>query len=151
MRKTSLLVLALFVAGFAFTLPTTDANSAKPPAKQITFSKNIAPIFFKNCAQCHRPGEAAPFSVLSYKDLRPWAKSIKEQVVKREMPPWHADASSAQFTNEARLSQTEIDAIAAWVDNGAPEGKPKDLPPLPQFRVGWEIGKPDLVIEMPQE
>ena len=148
MRKTSLLIVALFVAAFLFTLPASQANS---PAKQVTFTKDVAPILFKNCAQCHRPDDIAPFSVLSYKDVRPWAKSIKEKVVTREMPPWHADPHFGKFENEARLSQADIDTIAAWVDGGTKEGTAKDLPHVPNAATDWEIGKPDVVLTMPNE
>ena len=151
MRKTSLLVIALFVVAFLFTWPTTNANSNKPPVKQVTFTKDIAPILFKNCAQCHRPDDIAPFSALSFKDVRPWAKSIKEQVVKREMPPWHADPHFGKFENEARLTQADIDTIAAWVDGGAKEGNAKDLPRAPNAATDWEVGQPDVVLTMPTE
>ncbi|MGE0128233.1 MAG: thiol-disulfide isomerase [Blastocatellales bacterium] len=88
---------------------------------------------------------------LSYKDARPWAKSIKEQVVKRQMPPWHADPHVGEWANDRRLKQQEIDTITAWIDGGAKEGAPSDLPSTPQFAEGWTIGKPDVVIEMPEE
>jgi mono/diheme cytochrome c family protein len=117
----------------------------------LTFNKDIALLFFKNCAECHRPGENAPFSVLTYKDVRPWAKSIREKVLSREMPPWHADPHTGQWANNRRLAQKDIEAIAAWVDQGAKEGDPKDLPPQPEFVDGWTIGKPDLVLTMPEE
>src|SRR5262245_52844848 len=81
--------LALLFAGL-FVLPTSRATETKTSAKNVTFSKDVAPIFFKNCAECHRPGEAAPFSALTHKDVRPWAKSIREKVANRTMPPWHA-------------------------------------------------------------
>jgi hypothetical protein len=149
MRKTSLLIVVLFFVAFVFALPATEAN--KPPVKQVTFTKDVAPILFKNCAQCHRTDDIAPFSVLSYKDVRPWAKSIKEQVVKREMPPWHADPHYGKFENDMRLSQTDIDTIAAWVDGGAKEGNPKDLPRVPNAATDWEIGQPDVVLSMPKE
>src|SRR5262245_39738081 len=97
---------------------TLISRSAASAVKTITFNKDVAPILFKSCAECHRPGEAAPFSVLSYKDARPWAKSIREQVVSRQMPPWHADPHVGARANDRRLSQTEIDKIAAWVDGG---------------------------------
>src|SRR5438045_603616 len=120
MNNKRIFTAVLIVVGTACLLavPTISANEnkAKPAAKEVTFNKNIAPIFFRNCAQCHRPDDIAPFSVLKYKDVRPWAKSIKEKVVTREMPPWHADPHFGKFQNEARLSQTEIDAIVAWVD-----------------------------------
>ncbi len=127
------------------------AGQARSSAKNATFNKDVAPIFFKKCAECHRPGETAPMSLLSYKDARPWAKSIREKVSSREMPPWHADPHTGEFANDRRLSQTEIDTIAAWVEGGAKEGNPKDLPPAPQFADGWGIGKPDLVLEMSED
>jgi hypothetical protein len=117
----------------------------------LTFNKDIALLFFKNCAECHRPGENAPFSVLTYKDVRPWAKSIREKVLSREMPPWHADPHTGQWANDRRLAQKDIETIAAWVDQGAKDGDPKDLPPQPEFVDGWTIGKPDLVLTMPEE
>ncbi len=132
-------------------LPATHANGPGPSAKNVTFSKDVAPIFFKSCAECHRPGEAAPFSVLSYKDVRPWARSIKEKVVSRQMPPWHADPHVGRWANDPRLTQAQVDTISAWVDGGTIEGNPKDLPPAPQFVEGWGIGNPDLIIQMPEE
>jgi hypothetical protein len=130
---------------------TFISRSAASVGKTVTFNKDVAPILFKSCVECHRPGEAAPFSVLSYKDARPWAKSIREQVVSRQMPPWHADPHVGSWANDRRLSQTEIDMIADWVDGGAQEGEAKDLPPAPQFVEGWRIGKPDMVLTMPNE
>ncbi|HKQ90499.1 MAG TPA: DUF3471 domain-containing protein [Blastocatellia bacterium] len=148
-----LLTTAIFVfAAFClFTPPTTGANDNKPASKQITFTKDIAPILFKNCAVCHRPDDVAPFSVLSYKDARPWAKSIREKVASREMPPWGADPRHGEFSNDTRLKQGEIDTIVAWVDGGANEGAPKDLPPAPDFSDAWLVGKPDVKLTMPEE
>src|SRR4030095_13852473 len=85
------------------------------------------------------------------KDARPWARSIKEKVVTKEMPPWHADPRHGEFSNDRRLHQSQIDTIAAWVERVAPEGNPKDLPAQPKFVEGWIIGKPDIVLQMPQE
>ena len=146
------LVFGLFVALclVAVWQRTTQVGATVKPKAAVTFNKNIAPIFFKSCAECHRPGEAAPFSVMTYKDVRPWAKSIKEKVVSRAMPPWHADPHVGQWANDARLTQAQIDAITAWVDGGALEGAAPDLPPTPQFTAGWKIGPPDLVIPMPE-
>ncbi|MFY9553429.1 MAG: cytochrome c [Blastocatellia bacterium] len=118
---------------------------------RITFNKDVAPILFKNCVQCHRPGEVAPMSLLTFKEARPWARSIKEKVLTREMPPWHADARFGQFANDRNLGKKEIDTIAAWVDGGANEGDPADLPPAPRFVDGWNIGNPDAVFYIPQE
>jgi hypothetical protein len=140
----ALLAVSLFV------LPTSNASGSNKAAKAVTFTKNVAPIFNKACAECHRPGEAAPFSTLTYKDVRPWAKSIREKVVNRTMPPWHADPHVGQWANDRRLSQAEIETVVAWVDGGAVEGNAKDLPPMPKFVDGWTIGKPDLVIPMPE-
>lgn len=141
-----------FFTAIAFCLAISGLSASSTKSKlEITFTKNIAPIFFKSCAECHRPGEAAPFSVLSYKDVRPWAKSIKEKVLSREMPPWHADPHVGQWANEPRLSQAEIETISAWVDAGALEGNAKDLPPVPNFTNGWRIGQPDLIVPMPEE
>src|SRR5499433_1840456 len=112
---------------------TFISRSSASGGKTVTFNNDVAPILFKSCAECHRPGEAAPFSVLSYKDARPWAKSIREKVISKQMPPWHADANVGHFKNDRRLSQSEIDTIAAWVESGAPEGNAKDLPPAPKF------------------
>ncbi|MGH9852926.1 MAG: DUF3471 domain-containing protein [Blastocatellia bacterium] len=134
-----------------FTLPTTNANGSKASGKQITFTKDVAPIFFKNCAGCHRPDDIAPFSVLSYKDARPWAKAIREKVISREMPPWGADPHFGEFSNDVRLKQNEIETIVAWVDQGASEGNRRDLPPAPNFSDAWQVGKPDVVLSMPEE
>ncbi|HEX2491945.1 MAG TPA: cytochrome c, partial [Blastocatellia bacterium] len=145
---TALTLLALTVL---FALPASRANETKTSAKNITFSKDVAPIFFKSCAECHRPGESAPMSLLSYKDARPWARSIREKVISREMPPWHADPSTGHFSNDRRLTEAEIETIKVWVDAQAPEGDLRDLPPQPEIVEGWKIGKPDLILQMPEE
>jgi Copper type II ascorbate-dependent monooxygenase, C-terminal domain len=149
-KKLTLPLLAVLVVllGLAFS-SSGSANSGSK--KEVTFAKDVAPIFYNNCAECHRAGEAAPFSVLTYKDVRPWARSIKEKVVTREMPPWHADPHFGEFSNDRRLTQAQIDTVAAWVDGGAKEGNLKDLPPAPKFVEGWVIGKPDIVLQMPEE
>src|SRR5262245_36124102 len=116
-----------------------------------TFSKDVAPIFFKNCVSCHRPGEVAPMSLLDYDSARPWAKAIRQSVLTRKMPPWFADARYGHFANDARLSEQEIATIKAWVDGGSPEGDRKSLPPQPGFAEGWRLGKPDLVIDIGQD
>ena len=134
--------------GFASGQPSAASGSKDLAA--VTFNKDVAPIFFKSCAECHRSGEASPFSVMTYKETRPWAKSIREKVVNRTMPPWHADPHFGEWANDRRLTQKEIDTITAWVDGGAKEGDAKDLPPAPKFAEGWTIGKPDLVIPLPE-
>lgn len=116
---------------------------------EVTFHKNVRPILQKNCEGCHRPGEAAPFSLQTYKEARPWAKAIRQAVTIRKMPPWFADSAHGKFANDRRLNETDIATIQAWVDQGAPEGKPSDAPPPVVYSEDWKIGKPDLVIEIP--
>src|SRR5512140_2086722 len=115
-----------------------------------TFTKDVAPILYKSCATCHRPGEIGPMSLLTYEDARPWSKSIREKVVKREMPPWSADpAHSLKFRNDPSLTSDQVKTIAAWVDAGSPKGNDADMPAVPKFASGWKNGEPDIVIEMP--
>ncbi len=149
-RSASAVAIIALAALYLFSLPTVSANN-KPASNQITFTKDVAPILFKNCAQCHRPDDIAPFSVLSYKDARPWAKAIREKVLSREMPPWGADPHFGEFSNDVRLKQREIETIVAWVDGGAKEGNRRDLPPAPNFSDAWQVGKPDVVLSMPEE
>jgi mono/diheme cytochrome c family protein len=125
------------------------AASGKPASGRITFHKDVEPIFQKRCVECHRPGEVGPFSLLKYEKAKSSAKQIKEVVVKRRMPPWHADPKFGEFKNDRHLSTQEIDTIAGWVDGGAPQGDPKDAPPAPKFIDGWQIGTPDVVYTIP--
>lgn len=113
-----------------------------------TFTKDVAPILNKNCVSCHREGDIAPMSLLTYEQARPWAKSIRERVARGQMPPWHADAPKGTFSNDRRLGEAEKATLIAWADAGAPQGNPKDLPQAPKFTEGWEIGKPDVVLTM---
>jgi hypothetical protein len=125
---------------------------AAPPTTPPTFTKDVAPIFYKNCVICHRPGEIAPMSLLTYDNVRPWAKAIRQKVSTRQMPPWFADPQYGKFMNDRRLKQEEIDTIVAWVDAGMPRGADKDAPPAPQFASGWLHPKglaPDYIVEMP--
>jgi hypothetical protein len=113
-----------------------------------TFHKDVLPILQQNCQGCHRPGEVAPMSLLTYDQARPWARAIKAAVTTRKMPPWFADPEYGHFANERRLSSREIETIAAWVDAGAPGGSESDAPPPLAFENGWNI-TPDVVVEMP--
>jgi hypothetical protein len=115
-----------------------------------TFNRDVLPILQKNCQGCHRPGEVAPMSLIAYKDARPWAKAIKLAVATEKMPPWFADPRYGHFSNDRRLSAADVKTLAAWADNGAPEGDAKDAPPPIAFPDGWNI-KPDMIIEMPKE
>jgi hypothetical protein len=152
MRKAlSVSIAILFAALCAANLSASASDAGKGAKPVVTFNKDVAPIFFKACVECHRAGEIAPFSLMTYKEARPWARSIKEKVVTREMPPWHADPAHGKFANDRSLSQKELDTIAAWVDGGALEGNPKDMPAAPQFADGWNIGKPDQVFYMSEE
>ncbi len=96
----------------------------------MTFAKDVMPIFQAKCQDCHRPGTVAPMSLLTYQDTRPWAKSIRERVITRQMPPWHIDRTVGiqHFINDRSLTDQEVDTIVRWVDAGAPPGNPKDLP-----------------------
>jgi hypothetical protein len=141
---------SIAVIGCAAVLMFATASN-RSRANSITFTKDVAPIIYKNCAECHRPGEIAPMSLLSYQEARPWAKSIRERVVNRSMPPWSADPKHGEWANDPRLSQKEIDTISAWVEAGSPKGEDKDLPPLPKFTEGWTIGQPDVVLQMQEE
>ncbi|MBY0373765.1 MAG: cytochrome c [Bryobacteraceae bacterium] len=121
-----------------------------PKAEVPTFNKDIQPILAKNCMTCHRTGEIGPMALTSYKEARPWAKAIKASVASKKMPPWFADPAHGKFQNDRSMPQADIEKLVAWADNGAPEGKPKELAANPQFVDGWNIPTPDLVITMPQ-
>jgi mono/diheme cytochrome c family protein len=137
------LVFALFAA-----LEAAPEQRLPDSVDAPTYTRDIAPIFYRNCTQCHRPGEIAPMSLLSYEDARPWARAIRNAVLTGVMPPWHADPAYSDFTNARGLTETEKTTIARWVTAGAPEGDPADLPAPPTYADGWQIGEPDLVLEM---
>jgi tetratricopeptide (TPR) repeat protein len=126
------------------------ASSGQAAAKphQVTFNKDVAPIIFKHCASCHRPGEVAPFPLLSYEDVKKRAKLIGILTERRYMPPWKPESGYGQFQGARRLTDAEIGAIQQWVDGGALEGRPGTRPPLPHFQEGWHLGQPDLVLQM---
>ena len=139
----------LVFAAVALALGAPLSGQALAQESGPTFSKDVAPIFYEKCITCHREGEVAPMSLITFRDARPWARAIHEKVTTREMPPWHADRRYGVFSNDLSLTQPEIDTIAAWVASGAREGNPAELPPLPEFTEGWQIGTPDMVFEMP--
>ena len=144
----------LFVIGGAliFAVAAVSGVGAERTAEAVpTFNKDVAPILFGSCARCHRPGQVAPMSLLSYEDARPWARAIKEKVVNRKMPPWDADARFGTFRNARGLTPEEISTIAAWADGGAPQGD-EPTPATPEFAEGWShpSGRPpDYIAEMP--
>ena len=139
------LLLSASLSSAALFAASTPGSSAP------TYTKNVAKILNGRCVECHRPGEIAPMAFTSYKEVRPWAKAIRERVSDGAMPPWLADPNHGQFKNDRRLSKPEIDAIASWVAAGAPEGDPRDLPPAPSFQPGWNIGKPDQTFDIGTE
>ncbi|HEY7914908.1 MAG TPA: hypothetical protein VIG62_23565 [Blastocatellia bacterium] len=141
----------LLISLIAAILVAAAMAARRNEAASVTFTRDVAPIIFTKCANCHRPGEVAPMPLTSYKEVRPWSKAIREEVIERTMPPWFADphTSSLKFGNDRRLSQKEIETIVAWVDAGAPKGDDRDLPPMPNYTPGWTFGEPDLIVEMP--
>src|SRR5438874_8500210 len=122
---------------------------AQSPAA-VTFNKQVLPILQKNCQGCHRPGEIASMSFLTYQDARPWARAIKAAVMKRQMPPWFADPAYGHFANDKRLTDVEIAALSAWADGGAVGGEATDKPAPIVFHDGWNI-EPDMIVEMPKD
>lgn len=154
----SALAVAIAAIGSAFYLPhargaTSDAPAATGSPQStaaVTFTHDVAPIFFSQCATCHRPGEVAPFSLLTYEEARKHAHEIEMVTHDRQMPPWKAKIGFGDFAGVRQLSNAQISTIAAWVKAGRPEGNPADLPPAPQFASGWTLGEPDLIVKMPQ-
>ncbi len=144
MRKRSVFLFLFLGTGGAF-LTAQDA----PAGKAVTFNKDVAPILYKNCVVCHHPNDIAPMSLMTYHDARPWAAAIREAVVQRIMPPWHADPHVGDFINDPRLSAQDIATIDTWVKSGSKEGDPKDLPAAPVFKDGWHI-TPDVILTIPE-
>src|SRR5579871_1928977 len=147
-RQGTNAMLRNFVAGLSIgamlCTAALAADTSSAPGSQVTFSKDVLPILQKNCQECHRPGEIAPMSLLSYQDARPWAKSIKAAVKSEKMPPWFMDAKyEGHFTNSRKLSPAEIETLVAWADGGAVEGDAKDKPAPRSFESGWNL-KPDM-------
>lgn len=164
-KRSLSLLLVLFVAGTAmamtYLMPTNaaangiavmssenedvTAKTANRGQATPTFNKEVSRIFQKNCQTCHHPGDIAPFSMMSYQETRPWAKSIREAVIVRRMPPWKPQAGCGDFRDARALTQDEINTIVAWVDGGSPEGAVADAPPAMEFPDGWPLGAPDFV------
>jgi mono/diheme cytochrome c family protein len=149
MKATSAFAASLAALWFVGLAAAAGQAPAKPPSGP-TYTKDVAPILFKNCTACHRPGEIAPMSLLSYDDVRPHAKDIRDEISDGNMPPWHAAAPKGTFLNERGLTEQERETILAWVRAGSPKGDPKDMPKAPTYPDGWSIGTPDAVFEMPE-
>lgn len=124
------------------------SGSATPDDPDVTFSHDIAPIFYKNCAECHRSGGIGPMPLVEFQQARPWAKSILQQVQLRKMPPWKPEPGYGSFLGARVLAPEDIELIRRWVKAGAPEGNPAELPALPKTLPTWELGEPDLVVTM---
>ena len=127
-------IVSIFAATICFA---ADVSST---AASVTFHKDVESILQKNCQSCHRPGQIAPMSFLSYDSVRPWAKAIKNAVASKKMPPWFADEGKHAFSNQRKLTQAEIETLSAWADGGAPEGNPKDAP-APRVFTDLEVAK----------
>ncbi len=125
------------------------AATVLPAADKVTFSENVAPILYQNCVTCHRPGEAAPFALITYEDAKKRGSLIASVTKSRYMPPWHAAHDYGEFADERRLTDAQIATLATWVNDGMSQGDPAKMPKLPQFPDGWHLGKPDLILEMP--
>ncbi len=134
------------VTASLFLQPSLQAEETS----QVTFSKEIAPIIFNNCTSCHRPGEAAPFPLQTYEDVQKRAELIQYVVSAKLMPPWKAESPDVSFKGDRRLTEGDRKTLLKWIQDGMPEGNPSDLPPLPEFSVGWQFDVPDLVITMPE-
>jgi cytochrome c5 len=156
MARTKLTLATGALAAAALLGLPRMAASAEPAAANPTFSKDIAPIFQAKCQSCHEPGSIGPMSLMTYDEARPWARSIKARVGSRQMPPWHIDRSVGvqKFKNDMSLSDDQVETIVKWVDNGAPQGNPGDMPPLKPIATSlyWQaeregFGPPDLIIK----
>jgi len=143
-RPAFFLIAFLSITGF-----TEGADVAT--RSSVTFSKDVAPIFYQHCVNCHRPNSIAPMSLLTYRQARPWAASIRDAVKTHRMPPWSADPNVNTYANDPRLNDMELAAVIAWTNNGAPEGDPNDMPRQPTFTDDWTLGKPDVILAFAEE
>jgi mono/diheme cytochrome c family protein len=155
MLRPAYVFLALANALLAGAGPLQQASPASqtapsPVSASVTFDKDIAPLLWENCANCHREGQLAPFSLLTYEDVRPRADEILRAVQRRKMPPWKPEPGYGEFDGSRRLSDEQVSLLERWVQQGSPRGNPHDLPPAPTFTDGWYGGEPDLVVTMPE-
>ncbi|MEO8427789.1 MAG: hypothetical protein ABI651_11830 [Verrucomicrobiota bacterium] len=151
-RKVAALCVLVIVAGIGVTIwtevkqPPTSDQYVPAPRGTVTFSKDIAPILFDHCAACHRPGQSAPFALLTYQDVRKHAKEIADVTARRYMPPWLPEPGYGDFVGARLLSAGQIGMIRQWVNEGGIEGNVSDLPLLPKWSENWQLGEPDLVV-----
>jgi Flp pilus assembly protein TadD/mono/diheme cytochrome c family protein len=141
-----ILAALVMTAVFSHRAPAQDT----PNQKELTFNKDVAPVIFNNCAACHHSGGSAPFNLLSYSDVMRHAQQIAQATASRYMPPWLPEPGYGSFADERRLGDEQIRTIQRWVARGMQEGAAADLPPLPKFSDGWQLGKPDLIVQVPQ-
>jgi hypothetical protein len=146
----SALAAVLVCCAAALTVFVGHAQEAATRATVLTFTEHVAPIVFRNCTTCHRPGESAPFPLMSYADVRPRGRQIAAVTKSRQMPPWKADAGDFAYRDDRRLRDEDIGVIQRWVEAGMAEGDPAKLPAMPAFTQGWQLGEPDLVVRMPE-
>jgi Tfp pilus assembly protein PilF/mono/diheme cytochrome c family protein len=140
------LLLAAICCMVAIAHPPSSAIAGSNTAAEVTFNRDIARIIFHSCSSCHRPGEAAPFSLLTYSDVKKHARQIADVTRSRSMPPWLPEPQDLKFADELRLSDSEIALIGKWIEQGENEGNPADLPDQPKFVEGWQLGQPDVVL-----
>ena len=153
MRTTRPAALMLtLAASFTAAVWLSAAGQSAPAGRAgaVTFSEDIAPILYDHCVTCHRPGEAAPFPLISYEDAAKRAPLVATVTKSRYMPPWHAEPGFGDFADERRLTDGQIESIAEWVKQGMPRGNTAKMPKVPTFSEGWQLGQPDLVLEMPE-
>ena len=149
MSRAALLIGTIACTSALTAYAAAPARTPSNQPEQITFSKHIAPILNRHCVTCHRPGAIGPFALTTFPDVRPRAALIAAATHRRAMPPWKPEPGFGEFQGERRLSTGEVDLIRRWVEAGAPEGDQRDLPPMPDWPQGWQLGEPDLIITMP--
>jgi hypothetical protein len=145
-RAAYLLPFAFCLLPFAF-----KASAHEPITTKVRFNKEVVRIFERSCLSCHRPGGIAFFSLATYDEARPWAKAIKEEMLEKRMPVWHAVKGFGEFRNAPRLTQREMDLIVNWVEGGAPRGEEKDYPTTPVYSDDWSTGKPDAILQIKEQ
>jgi hypothetical protein len=145
-RAAYLLLFAFCLLPFAFR-----ASAHEPITTKVRFNKEVVRIFERSCLSCHRPGGIAFFSLATYDEARPWAKAIKEEMLEKRMPVWHAVKGFGEFRNAPRLTQREMDLIVNWVEGGAPRGEEKDYPTTPVYSDDWSTGKPDAILQIKEQ
>src|SRR5215208_156972 len=138
-------VVGVALLGIAFARQSATAARLADP----TFTKDVAPILYKNCTTCHRPGGMGPFTLLEYDTAKTKLDEMHDAVKDGVMPPWHAEGPHGVFTNDRRLNDTEKETILRWIATGAKQGDKKDLPPKPNYPTSWTLGAPDAVVTMP--